>query len=131
MLLGAYIALLIGLVLNAPGALWHPENRSFIVVVGVIGLWRYSWGMLHFLRSLWYRRVTFRHRRKLVDRLLGRREARGGRDPARGPPGRPTRCGCGRSGSSSPAFASGPRRRPPCSRQRCARRSATARRRRS
>src|SRR3954463_10704993 len=77
MLLGAYIALLIGLVLNAPGALWHPENRSFIVVVGVIGLWRYSWGMLHFLRSLWYRRVTFKHRRKLVDRLLVRAEAAG------------------------------------------------------
>jgi glycosyltransferase Alg8 len=85
MLLGAYIALLIGLVLNAPGALWHPENRSFIVVVGVIGLWRYSWGMLHFLRSLWYRRVTFRHRRKLVDRLLVRAEAAGAGDSVRVP----------------------------------------------
>ena len=36
--------------------------------------------MLHFLRSLWYRRVTFRRRRKLVDRLLVRAEAAGAAD---------------------------------------------------
>ncbi|HEY0133873.1 MAG TPA: hypothetical protein VGB85_07330, partial [Nannocystis sp.] len=69
MVFGAYIAVLLGLALNAPAALWNPEHRAFFLVVGTIGLWRYAWNLLHLLRSAWYRQVTFRRWRRLVDRL--------------------------------------------------------------
>src|SRR4051812_39252586 len=70
MLIVAYAALLAGLALNAPASLWDVDHRPYFVVVGVIGLWRYGWNILHFLRSVWYRRVTFRRRRRALDRLL-------------------------------------------------------------
>jgi glycosyltransferase Alg8 len=42
----------------------HPEALSgvgtgAIAVVGIIGIWRYSWALLHFARSLVYRRVVY------------------------------------------------------------------------
>jgi glycosyltransferase Alg8 len=70
MLLAAYVALLLGLALNAPPALWQPDNTAFILVIGAIGLWRYGWNLLHLVRSVWYRRVRFRRWRRHVDRLL-------------------------------------------------------------
>jgi glycosyltransferase Alg8 len=69
MLLGGYIALLLGLMLNAPPVLWSPQNRSFILVIGIIGAWRWGWYLLHLARSLWYRRIRFRRWRRRLDRL--------------------------------------------------------------
>ena len=42
----------------------HPEvvhglAASVVAVVGIIALWRYSWAMLHFVRSLIYRRFVY------------------------------------------------------------------------
>ena len=74
MLLAAYMALLLGLALNAPPALWRPENSSFILVIGAIGIWRYGWNLVHLARSIWYRRVRFRRWRRHVDRLLAAAE---------------------------------------------------------
>jgi mannuronan synthase len=78
MTLAAYVALLLGLALNAPPALWNPGNRSFVLVIGLIGLWRWGWGLLHLARSVWYRRVRFRRWRARLDRLLARAAADGG-----------------------------------------------------
>ena len=84
MLLAAYVALLLGLALNAPPALWQPDNSSFILVIGAIGLWRYGWNLLHLVRSVWYRRVRFRRWRRACRPASGRgREGRGRRPPAR------------------------------------------------
>jgi glycosyltransferase Alg8 len=66
---GAYVAVLLGLALNAPAALWNPEHRAFFLVVGALGLWRYAWNLFHLARSAWYRGVTFPRWRRLVDRL--------------------------------------------------------------
>lgn len=74
MLLAAYVALLLGLALNAPPALWQPESSVFIFVIGAIGLWRYGWNLLHLARSVWYRRVRFPRWRRHVDRLVAAAE---------------------------------------------------------
>lgn len=42
----------------------HPEvvhglGASIVAVIGIIALWRYSWALLHFLRSLVYRKLVY------------------------------------------------------------------------
>lgn len=69
MIIGVYLAVLLALAANAPAALWDPGNRAFVVVMGSIGVWRYGWNLVHLARSLWYRRITFRRRRRLLNRL--------------------------------------------------------------
>lgn len=54
-----YTVLLLVLVSTLPQEALDPVSNQFILVVGGLALWRYSWGFLHFLRSLWYRHITF------------------------------------------------------------------------
>ena len=51
------------------GAVAQPADEGILatlVIVGTIGLWRYSIGALHFLRGLWFQRVTFPRYRRLA-----------------------------------------------------------------
>jgi glycosyltransferase Alg8 len=53
-----YLAVLALLVLSIPpGALGHVSGG--LIVVGVIGGWRYSWALVNYLRSVWYRLVAY------------------------------------------------------------------------
>jgi len=45
------------------------QQRTALVTLGAIGLWRYSWWMVHVIRSLIYGYVVFPKRRKKADRL--------------------------------------------------------------
>ena len=54
-----YTALLILLVSFLPTEALDPASKQFIFVVGGLAIWRYSWGLLHFIRSLVYRLYTF------------------------------------------------------------------------
>ena len=54
-----YIALLISLGLGLPSAFTDPSSHRFIFLLGALGIWRYSWGGLHFLRSIVYRKIVF------------------------------------------------------------------------
>jgi glycosyltransferase Alg8 len=42
-----------------PQQAFDEKARDAVLVVGVIGLWRWSWGLLHLLRSVWYRSIRF------------------------------------------------------------------------
>lgn len=53
-----YLAVLALLVLSIPpGALGHVSDG--LIVVGVVGAWRYGWALVNYLRSLWYRAVAY------------------------------------------------------------------------
>ncbi|MDB5477782.1 MAG: glycosyl transferase [Alphaproteobacteria bacterium] len=52
LVLGFFITLL-------PDEALSPGSKQFILVTGGLALWRYSWGMTHFIRSIIYRKLVF------------------------------------------------------------------------
>ncbi|MEM1287710.1 MAG: glycosyltransferase [Pseudomonadota bacterium] len=42
-----------------PSSAFDAKSRELILVVGFIGVWRYSWGLLHLLRSIYFRHIAF------------------------------------------------------------------------
>jgi len=56
---GAYVLLVVSLVLLIPPEAFAASGHDAIVIVGVVGAWRYGWGLLHFLRSIYFRRIAF------------------------------------------------------------------------
>jgi glycosyltransferase Alg8 len=69
LLLGLYLLALAALAVHAPSAVWQPDARGFILVIGWVGIWRYGWGAVHLCRSLWYRGVVFPRWRRQVERI--------------------------------------------------------------
>src|SRR3954453_7858844 len=55
LLLGALVAVLLCL----PNNLYCQANRRIILTLGVLGLWRYAWWFVHFVRSQVYARRVF------------------------------------------------------------------------
>jgi glycosyltransferase Alg8 len=88
MLLTLYIMALAAVLLHAPAELLDPANRPFFVVIGVIGIWRYSWAIVHFVRAQRYKRVVFPRLRRRADRLAAALAAPAaeGADPPDGAP---------------------------------------------
>ena len=70
MIVLVYLLALLALAVHAPPSVWQPGAREFVVIVGVIGVWRYGWGAIHLLRSLWYRHRVFPALRRRADALL-------------------------------------------------------------
>lgn len=52
-----------------PANWWDGASPAFLLLLGAIGIWRYSWGLLHLLRSLVYRHIVFPKMRRRVDAL--------------------------------------------------------------
>ena len=75
MVLLLYILTLAALVVYAPQQLWDSSSREFVILLGVIGAWRYSWGLMHFVRSLYYRLIVFRRYRRASVRLAAYRQS--------------------------------------------------------
>lgn len=62
--------LLVGFgLITAPPWIFNPYSTYFLFVIGAIGIWRYSWGALHVVRSLIYRKIVFPKWRRAVARL--------------------------------------------------------------
>lgn len=70
MFLSLYILALAAFLLLAPINLLDPANRPFIIVIGTIGIWRYSWGLVHFGRAQYYKRCFFPRLRRRADALM-------------------------------------------------------------
>jgi len=65
----AFVVLL-GLALtSAPPWIFNPYSTYFLFVIGAIGIWRYSWGALHVVRALIYRKWVFPRWRKALTAL--------------------------------------------------------------
>lgn len=54
-----YIAVLLALICMLPTAALDPNSKKFVLLIGALGIWRYSWGGIHFVRSAYYRRRLF------------------------------------------------------------------------
>lgn len=52
-----------------PDAIWEPGTVEYLFIVGMIGIWRYSWGALHIVRSIIYRAWVFPEWRRAINRL--------------------------------------------------------------
>jgi len=64
-----YLLALAALALHAPVVLWQPGAVEFFVILGTIGVWRYSWSAVHLVRALRYRHRVFPVWRRTADAL--------------------------------------------------------------
>jgi len=64
-----FLSFLMLLALGLPPQLFDPESKHFIMLIGLIGLWRYSMGAVHFLRGMLFLYVVFPHYRRKVEKL--------------------------------------------------------------
>jgi mannuronan synthase len=66
----AFVLFLVALILAIPEQSLNSHPRDALVVVGIIGIWRYSWGLLHFFRCIWFNHITFPETRRQADLAL-------------------------------------------------------------
>ncbi|WP_317931132.1 glycosyltransferase [Halioxenophilus sp. WMMB6] len=57
--LAGYLLLLIFLAAALPRELFYPHSENFLLIVGFIAIWRYSWGLNHLIRALIYQHITY------------------------------------------------------------------------
>ena len=69
MSLALYFLFLLALALSLPGPFLDPHARQFIFILGAVGIWRYGWGGIHFVRSLIYRHIVFPRWRRQANAL--------------------------------------------------------------
>jgi len=67
--LSAYVAVILAALAAVPGPTWDRLGSKLFVTIGVIGVWRYSWWLLHFVRSQVYARIRFPRLREASERL--------------------------------------------------------------
>ncbi|HEB49945.1 MAG TPA: glycosyltransferase family 2 protein [Desulfobulbus sp.] len=61
----AYTTILLALASLLPKTVLTPGSRNFILLIGVVGMWRYSIGILHYIRGILFLYLVFpRHRRR-------------------------------------------------------------------
>lgn len=54
-----YLSALMGLALLLPESTFTPGTKTFLFMVGIIGLWRYSMGVIHFIRGMVFLYLVF------------------------------------------------------------------------
>jgi glycosyltransferase Alg8 len=63
------VAVILAALAAVPGPTWDRLGSKLFVTIGVIGIWRYSWWLLHFVRSQVYARIRFPRLREASERL--------------------------------------------------------------
>ncbi len=64
-----YITALAAAGLMLPPVMWDPQASQFIFVIGFIAIWRYTWGLINWVRFHIYRYITFPKWRAEAERL--------------------------------------------------------------
>ncbi|MEK1904828.1 MAG: mannuronan synthase [Pseudomonas sp.] len=64
-----YLSLLMLLALALPRTVFDPESKDFLLLIGVVGIWRYSMGALHFVRGCLFLYLVYPHYRRKVRKL--------------------------------------------------------------
>lgn len=64
---GLYTLVLISAALLLPDVALDSGSKQFIFVVGGLAIWRYSWGLIHFIRAIVYKNFVFPKYRKLEE----------------------------------------------------------------
>lgn len=61
------LSLLVVLVFELPPEVFSPGSKSFILAIGLIGAWRYTWWFTQATRSVWFNRHVFPRLRREAD----------------------------------------------------------------
>lgn len=61
------LTVLVVLVFELPPEVFSPNSKSFILAIGVVGAWRYSWWFTQAVRSVWFNRHVFPQLRQKAD----------------------------------------------------------------
>ncbi|MFO1242225.1 MAG: glycosyltransferase [Rickettsiales bacterium] len=64
-----YIVGLIVAGLALPSVIWDPQAHEFILIIGFIAIWRYSWGLLNWVRYHIFVRLVFPQWRRTANNL--------------------------------------------------------------
>ncbi len=64
-----YILILVATAFYLPEVYLDPEATQFILAIGFLSIWRYSWSLTHFFRALIYRKIAFPKLRKRANDL--------------------------------------------------------------
>ena len=67
--LATYISLCVLSVLWLPNKIWNPELKLITITLGVLGIWRYSWWLVHVLRAEFYQHKRFPMIRARADKV--------------------------------------------------------------
>ncbi|MBL4614367.1 MAG: glycosyltransferase [Magnetovibrio sp.] len=54
-----YFAFLFMALDQIPNSLWDPQTRTATIIIGGLGVWRYSWWFTHAIRAQIYRRLVY------------------------------------------------------------------------
>jgi len=65
-----YVAAVAAFAAELPAEAYGMIGGGFIGTVGILAIWRYGWGLLHFVRALVYRMRVFPHMREVADTLM-------------------------------------------------------------
>ncbi len=64
-----YLGCLCALAVSLPGTAFDADHARFWVALGVIGIWRYSLGAVHFLRAMYFLNVVYPRTRAIAKQL--------------------------------------------------------------
>jgi glycosyltransferase Alg8 len=64
-----YILVLLATAMALPPVVWNPDAEEFIFIIGGIAIWRYSWGLINWIRFHIYHHITFPKWRKSAESL--------------------------------------------------------------
>ncbi|UZE97980.1 glycosyltransferase family 2 protein [Alkalimarinus alittae] len=64
-----YLVVLSGIALLLPEETFIPSSKEFLFVIGAIGIWRYSMGVIHFIRGMIFLHIVFPHYRRKVRKM--------------------------------------------------------------
>ncbi|MES2818315.1 MAG: mannuronan synthase [Pseudomonadota bacterium] len=64
-----YLSLLMAIALALPRSVFDPDSRDFLLLIGVVGIWRYSMGAIHFVRGMLFLYVVYPHYRRRARKL--------------------------------------------------------------
>ncbi|PZP87429.1 MAG: glycosyl transferase, partial [Stenotrophomonas maltophilia] len=57
------------LALLVPPTVFDANSKDFLLLIGAVGIWRYSMGGLHFLRGMLFLYLVYPHYRRKVRKL--------------------------------------------------------------
>lgn len=64
-----YVAILVGIALLLPRSIFDPESTDFLLILGAVGIWRYSMGAIHFVRGVIFLYLVFPYYRRQARKL--------------------------------------------------------------
>ena len=64
-----YLAILGGMALLLPHSVFDPQSTDFLLLLGAVGIWRYSMGAIHYVRGVIFLYLLFPFYRRRARRL--------------------------------------------------------------